>query len=119
MPDCEVEAPEEWSISVLPAAPIAPPKFSAPSVFYSDAREVEAKPNLKQLTYNYHHATTWFIAGAQILAASGWQPDCTRAKKVNVSRTIPPPVQLHAPIITHSMDHMRRRPEDAHNAPAP
>ena len=68
----DVDIVEDWSSEVLPKAPMPSRLLRTSSVFFSDAREVEAKPNLKALTFTYNRATTWHHVGAQILHASGW-----------------------------------------------
>ena len=35
--------------------------------------------------------------GTQILEASGWRPDCTRAQEINIERSLPPKPETGAP----------------------
>ena len=49
----DIELPEKWEINLLPARPIHPRFLDIPSTLYSSAKEIEAKPMLKMLTYSY------------------------------------------------------------------
>ena len=86
----DVAVRESWIINTLQKEPVVPGFLDIPSVFFTDAKEIEAKPILKGLTFGYERATTWFLSGAQFLGLSGWRPDCTVAQTVNFARTSPP-----------------------------
>ena len=85
----DIDVAETWIFSVLEEPPACPRELSVRPVFYSDAKEIEAKPNLKALTHTYEKTKNWYAAGAQILSASGWRPDCTREDSVNLERALP------------------------------
>ena len=87
-----------WMFSILPEPPAASRDLRISSVFYSDAKEVGAKPNLKALTYSYERAHSWRHIGAQILNASGWRPDCAQAQDTNIERILPPRPSEGAPL---------------------
>ena len=54
---------------------------------------------LKALTHAYEKASAWLVWGAQLLGASGWRPDCTVAKQINIKRIRPPICIPTSPII--------------------
>ena len=87
-----------WMFSILPEPPAASRDLRISSVFYPDAKEVGAKPNLKALTYSYERAHSWRHIGAQILNASGWRPDCAQAQDTNIERILPPRPSEGAPL---------------------
>ena len=49
---------ERWLFNVLPVSPTAPRELRVCSVSCSSAKEIEATPNLKELTYNYERASS-------------------------------------------------------------
>ena len=51
---------------------------------------LEAKPNLRALTYDFEGAYKWSETGDQIVAASGWRPSYSLHSEINVERTLPP-----------------------------
>ena len=94
----------------MPSEPIAPSRLTVPSVFFSDAKEIETKPMLKALTYASEPATAWYASGAQLLGLSGWRPDFKVAQEVTVPRALPPSCQPESPIIIGSPDSMQHLP---------
>ena len=102
----DVDLPEEWEVSVLPAELIDPRFLDIPSTSSSSAKEIEAKPTHKALTYNYETAQAWYTTSAQIISASGWRPGCTIAHRINVLRILPPE-HTTSPIIINSVEGMR------------
>ena len=98
---------EVWFFNVLEKAPMAPSKHQVESSFYSNAKEIEAKPLLKSLTYSYDDAMSWCDVGLQILNLSGRRPDCAVAHSVDLLRILPPRFLPGAPFIVQSPEHMR------------
>ena len=99
---------EELRISNVPEKPPRVP--TGPHVswpFFSDAREIEAKPILKTLTYSYDGAQARCDVGAQILNSAGWRPNCTAAHSVNFARVPPPRFLPDAPVVIGSPESMR------------
>ena len=79
-----------WLFQVLPSTPWLPSQLHVRSVFHTDAAELEAKSNLKGLTYTFADTRSWVETGVQILAASGWRPDCTLCSEINLEKALPP-----------------------------
>ena len=109
----DVDVEEEWPFSTIPECPQTPAALVAPSVYFTDAPEIELKPNPKSQTSTYYQAKAWFIVGIEILLASGWRPDCAKEHKINVTRALPPVTSWDAPIILQSKDAMRHPSLDA------
>ena len=79
-----------WLFQVLPSTPWLPSRLQAGSAFHTDAAEIEAKLNLKGLTYTFAETHDWIETRVQILAASVWRPDCTLCSEVNLEKALPP-----------------------------
>ena len=84
------DVPTTWLFQVLPNIPELPSKFLVQSVFHTNAHEIEAKSNLKDLTYTFAGTNSWLEVGVQILTAAGWRPDCTHCSEINLDKVLPP-----------------------------
>ena len=86
----DFDVQETWLIQVLPKCPSMDRRFAVHTVFHSTAVEARQDPIIYAQTYDYQRAESWFEVGLQVLAASGWRPDCALDVEVNVQKTLPP-----------------------------
>ena len=89
---------------MLPGVPFLPGHLEIDSVFFTNADEITANIHLKEKTFNFHGTSAWFEVGLQVLAASGWRPDCVIAEAVNVQKTLPPRMREESPLIVGNCD---------------
>ena len=86
----DYDVPEEWTIQLLPMEPTLPPSYWIHSVFHVEAREIENKPNLRDLTYRFQHTKSWMDIAVQILNRAGWRPDCSLDSDLDMTKMLPP-----------------------------
>ena len=110
-----------WHYSTLADPPSTPGFLEVRSTFYSDADEIEDKPMLKQLTYQYENVNSWSDIGAQRLHSAGWRPDCVLPQKVNIDRVLPPQFPCWAPVVFPPEDppHCDHREHNNRLGPSP
>ena len=88
--DSQITVGETWLCDLLETEPELDEGFTAPSIFFTNAPEINEKRSLKEVTYNFRNGESWYGVGLQILAASGWRPDCVQSDSLNAARMLPP-----------------------------
>ena len=81
---------ETWMVQILPQVPVLPQRLGVTATFHTAADEIHAQPQMSANTHNFQGTASWFEVGTQILAASGWRPDCALETKANVAKPLPP-----------------------------
>ena len=102
----EVDVKEEWFCSLLQGVPHIPERFTVPSIFYTEADEINSDMEMKEKTYNFRNVNTWYEAGLQVLHASGWGPECAVADIFNTTRALPPKGKKEAQFVIGNFEMM-------------
>ena len=102
----DVNLQEFWTVNILSTSPEILSKLKVGSVFYSNAKEAESRPDLKEQSFNFHNVNSWVDVGLQVLHASGWRPDCTHEDVFNVEKSLPPRDPRHM-VIFSGWENMR------------
>ena len=105
MPESDVSG--RWAVSLLRRASVETGGARPVSTFYIEAALIVASAEMVDQTFTYQCTGVWRKVVLQILAGSGWRPDCTRQEHPNVARAVPPPVRISVPIAIGELDTLR------------
>ena len=83
-------AEETWLCNLLEKSSYLPDRFVTPSIFCSDAPEINHDALSKEQTSNFRGCSKWYEVGLQMLSRAGWRPDCSRADAIDLDRVLPP-----------------------------
>ena len=87
---------ETWLCSLLQARPSLPGRFVVPSMFVTNAPEINAAPTAKDQVYNFRGCAAWYNVGLQILSRAGRRPDRAAAEPLETGRLLPPKFRRRA-----------------------